>query len=92
MDKSFIGGSPHDGELSAIARAIIGLGRNLRMEVVAEGIERAEQLAFVAGEGCHYAQGYWFSRPRSATEMDRLLEVADFSGVGRAAQVPGDRP
>ncbi|WP_231492901.1 putative bifunctional diguanylate cyclase/phosphodiesterase [Zestomonas thermotolerans] len=92
VDKSFIGGSPHDGELSAIARAIIGLGRNLRMEVVAEGIERAEQLAFVAGEGCHYAQGYWFSRPRSATEMDRLLEAADFSGVGRAAQVPGDRP
>ncbi|HCF1525244.1 putative bifunctional diguanylate cyclase/phosphodiesterase [Pseudomonas aeruginosa] len=74
VDKSFIGGIPHDGELNTIARAIIGLGRSLGLEVAAEGIERAEQLAFVAAEDCHYAQGYWFRRPQAAAELQRLFD------------------
>ncbi|MCY1269853.1 diguanylate cyclase (GGDEF) domain protein [compost metagenome] len=77
VDKSFIDGTPHDAELSTIARAIIGLGRSLGLEVAAEGIEGAEQLAFVAAEGCHYAQGYWFSRPQAAAELQRLFDGED---------------
>lgn len=77
LDKSFIGGIPHDHKQSAISQAIIGLGRSLGLEVVAEGVENPAQLDFVITEGCHYAQGYWFSRPRSVVQMQGLLSGED---------------
>jgi diguanylate cyclase (GGDEF)-like protein/PAS domain S-box-containing protein len=83
LDKSFIGGIPYDNKQSAISQAIIGLGRSLGLEVVAEGIESPAQLDFVVSEGCHYAQGYWFSRPRPAAQMQRLFSGEDcFEGLG----------
>jgi diguanylate cyclase (GGDEF)-like protein/PAS domain S-box-containing protein len=83
LDKSFIGGIPYDNKQSAISQAIIGLGRSLGLEVVAEGIENQAQLDFVVSESCHYAQGYWFSRPRPAAQMQRLLSGEDcFEGLG----------
>ncbi|WP_449102601.1 putative bifunctional diguanylate cyclase/phosphodiesterase [Pseudomonas extremaustralis] len=83
LDKSFIGGIPHDNKKNAISQAIIGLGRSLGLEVVAEGIESLAQLDFVVSEGCHYAQGYWFSRPRPAAQMQRLFSGEDcFEGLG----------
>jgi diguanylate cyclase (GGDEF)-like protein/PAS domain S-box-containing protein len=83
LDKSFIGGIPYDNKQSAISQAIIGLGRSLGLEVVAEGIESQAQLDFVVSEGCHYAQGYWFSRPRPAAQLQRLLSGEDcFEGLG----------
>ena len=75
VDKSFIGGT--DAESRAISRAIIGLGRSLALEVVAEGVERAEQLDLLRQENCHLAQGYWFSRPRPAAELARLFRDED---------------
>ncbi|EXF93990.1 diguanylate cyclase [Pseudomonas fluorescens HK44] len=83
LDRSFIDGIPSDKKQSAISQAIIGLGRSLGLEVVAEGIESPAQLDFVVSEGCHYAQGYWFSRPRPAAQMQRLFSAEDcFEGVG----------
>ncbi|WP_288096732.1 EAL domain-containing protein [Pseudomonas sp.] len=83
LDKSFIGGIPYDNKQSSISQAIIGLGRSLGLEVVAEGIESPAQLDFVVSEGCHYAQGYWFSRPRPAAQMQRLFSGEDcFEGLG----------
>lgn len=83
VDKSFIGGIPYDNKQSAISQAIIGLGRSLGLEVVAEGIESPAQLNFLVSEGCHYAQGYWFSRPRPAAQMQRLFSGEDcFEGLG----------
>lgn len=83
LDKSFIGGIPYDNKQSSISQAIIGLGRSLGLEVVAEGIESPAQLDFVVSEGCHYAQGYWFSRPRPAAQMQRLFSGDDcFEGLG----------
>lgn len=73
LDKSFINGIPYENKQSAISQAIISLGRSLDLEVVAEGIESSAQLKFVVGEGCHYAQGYWFSRPQPAAQIHRLL-------------------
>lgn len=82
LDKSFIGGIPYDNKQSTISRAIIGLGRSLGLEVVAEGIESPTQLDFVVSEGCHYAQGYWFSRPRPAAQMQGLFNGEDcFEGL-----------
>ncbi|WP_462380273.1 putative bifunctional diguanylate cyclase/phosphodiesterase [Pseudomonas sp. Marseille-QA0892] len=73
VDKSFIRGTPDDAELSVISRAIIGLGRNLGLEVVAEGVESKEHLSFLNAEGCTLAQGYWFSRPRPAADLQPLF-------------------
>jgi diguanylate cyclase (GGDEF)-like protein/PAS domain S-box-containing protein len=77
VDKSFIDGTCGEGELRVISRAIIGLGHSLGMEVVAEGVESPEQLDFVLGEGCRYAQGYWFGRPKPAAELQRLFSQPD---------------
>ncbi|PAU56424.1 EAL domain-containing protein [Pseudomonas indica] len=77
VDKSFIGGAPHDPEMTAISRAIIGLGASLGLEVVAEGVETEAHLAFLAAEGCRYAQGYWFGRPKPPQELQRLFSGED---------------
>ncbi|MED5606539.1 EAL domain-containing protein [Pseudomonas sp. JH-2] len=63
VDRSFIGKVPGDPELSAICRAIVGLGRSLGLEVVAEGVEHPEHLEFLRKEGCRFAQGFLFSPP-----------------------------
>ncbi|WP_339906786.1 putative bifunctional diguanylate cyclase/phosphodiesterase [Pseudomonas guineae] len=76
VDRSFISGAPENAELTAISRAIIGLGQSLGLEVVAEGVERADHLDFLRAQGCHMAQGYWFSRPLSATELHHQFIAA----------------
>jgi EAL domain-containing protein (putative c-di-GMP-specific phosphodiesterase class I) len=82
VDKSFITSAPQDSESLAISRAIIGLGHSLGLAVVAEGVEKQAQLDFLNSEGCHYAQGYWFSRPRAPHGLQRLLSGEDcFDGL-----------
>lgn len=73
IDKSFISQAPDDERLKAISRAVIGLGKGLSMDVIAEGIETSEQMDFLSGEGCHLVQGYWFSRPQSAVDLKPWL-------------------
>ncbi|GMQ55445.1 hypothetical protein YSKK_33090 [Halopseudomonas aestusnigri] len=74
VDKSFITRAPDDERLKAISRAIIGLGRGLDMDVIAEGIETPEQMDFLHNEGCNFVQGFWFSRPQSALDIYPVLE------------------
>lgn len=93
VDKSFIAGTPADGEMSAISRAIIGLGHSLGLEVVAEGVENTRQLDFVFDEGCRYAQGYWFSRPQPAEELQQLFTRQEaFSGLNDLIDEPTQQP
>jgi diguanylate cyclase (GGDEF)-like protein len=63
IDRSFIWDAQKEGHGAAIVRMIVGLGKTLGMSVLAEGVETAAQLAFVREEGCHYYQGYLFSKP-----------------------------
>lgn len=76
IDRSFIQDIPHDSNDTAITRAVIALGRSLQLKVIAEGIESAEQAAFLQAEGCEVGQGYYFSRPLPAQELLRLLKTA----------------
>ena len=62
---------------AAIVRAIITLGHALGLKVVAEGVETRAHHEFLRRHGCDELQGYYFSRPVPATEMEALLRNAD---------------
>ena len=69
IDKSFTGDLLDDEDDRNIVRVIIQLGRNLNMDVIAEGVESAEQEAYLQDEGCDEVQGYFYSRPLSAPDL-----------------------
>jgi EAL domain-containing protein (putative c-di-GMP-specific phosphodiesterase class I) len=70
IDRSFIAGLAERDDCGAIVSAITGLGRSLDVLTTAEGVETCEQLALVRAAGCSQAQGYLFSRPLPAAEID----------------------
>jgi diguanylate cyclase (GGDEF)-like protein/PAS domain S-box-containing protein len=61
IDRSFVIGLPHEENDCAIARAIVTMAQQLRQEIVAEGVETPEQMAFLRALGCDQLQGYLFS-------------------------------
>ncbi|QTE28263.1 EAL domain-containing protein [Pengzhenrongella sicca] len=74
VDKSFVDGlGVDDLDAGALVSAIITLGHSLRLEVVAEGIERVDQRDELAAMGCGLGQGYLYSRPVTADRMSDLL-------------------
>ena len=76
IDRSFVREIGEKPEASAIIRAIIGLGRSLNMTTLVEGIETEVQRSAVQAEGAHEMQGFLFSSPRPAREIDALLRIA----------------
>lgn len=73
IDRSFVGGLGQDPEDTAIVRAIIGLAGALDLEVVAEGVETAEQMSRSQDLGCELGQGYYFAKPLPSVEVGELL-------------------
>ena len=73
IDQSFIRDALGEQHGAVIARTILALGKALQLEVLAEGVETAAHLAFVADAGCHAYQGYLFSRPLPDAELDAFL-------------------
>src|SRR6202171_319832 len=73
IDRSFISGMGDDGEGMEIARTILPMANNLRLDVVAEGVETIQQVALLKKLRCKYGQGYYFSQPLSAEGTAALL-------------------
>jgi EAL domain-containing protein (putative c-di-GMP-specific phosphodiesterase class I) len=74
IDQSFVADLEHHPSSHAIICAVIELAHILGMQVVAEGVETAEQHRRLEGLGCDYCQGFYFARPMSADDLDTLME------------------
>ncbi len=73
IDRSFVSGVGANGEGSEILQTIISLAKNLRMRVVAEGIETEAQLRVLQNLGCDLGQGYLMAKPKGRDETEKLL-------------------
>ncbi|MDD3198398.1 MAG: EAL domain-containing protein, partial [Eubacteriales bacterium] len=73
IDRQFISNLPDDIKDSAIVNLIISLAGKLGIEIVAEGVESAEQNEFLRSIGCNYVQGFYHYQPMSASDLDSIL-------------------
>lgn len=74
LDGEFFRGDDDDGRGQIVVKEAIQLARNLNMRVVAEGIEKKEQVDFLAGQGCDMIQGFYFAKPMPVAEFEEKVE------------------
>jgi diguanylate cyclase (GGDEF)-like protein/PAS domain S-box-containing protein len=75
IDPSFVAGLGHDDTLTLLTRTVVQVGRDLGLQVVAEGIEQPRQLAALREMGCGYGQGFLVARPMGAPGVEALLRT-----------------
>ncbi len=73
IDQSFVRDLPDDEEDIGITRAVIALAKSLNLKIIAEGVETVEQRNFLVDNGCKDIQGYYYSKPIPADEMEVIL-------------------
>ena len=73
IDRSFVSDITRDASDAAIVASIIALAHNLKLDVIAEGVETVEQLDYLRRHGCDQMQGYYFSKPLAAADFEQLL-------------------
>jgi EAL domain-containing protein (putative c-di-GMP-specific phosphodiesterase class I) len=70
IDQSFVKDLPDDEDDAAISRAVIALAKSLNLEIIAEGVENQKQQDFLIKNGCNNIQGFLYSEPISAQELE----------------------
>ena len=73
IDRSFIKDYPQQSS-GTIAAAISDLAHNLKMDLVAEGVETTEQIQYLASHGCYIIQGYYYSKPLTTNDYEEVLK------------------
>jgi diguanylate cyclase (GGDEF)-like protein/PAS domain S-box-containing protein len=76
IDRSFVRDVPDDADGTAIIQTIVVMAHNLKLQVVAEGVETEQQAGFLRANGCDAVQGYLYSRALPADEFARLLDAS----------------
>lgn len=76
IDASFIRDINRNKESQAIVKAILSIAQTLNLNVIAEGIETADQLSYLKQDGCNQGQGYLFSKPLSSQDFEKYVKVA----------------
>ncbi|MEA1919852.1 MAG: EAL domain-containing protein, partial [Campylobacterota bacterium] len=74
VDQSFVQDLPQDEEDVGITKAVIALANSLNLKVIAEGVEMKEQKEFLLKNSCNHIQGYYYSKPLPADEMEKILQ------------------
>ncbi|HEX3825190.1 MAG TPA: EAL domain-containing protein [Mycobacteriales bacterium] len=94
VDRAFVDGLGTDAHDTALVAAVLAMAEALALDVTAEGVETAEQLAHLNRLGCQRAQGYYLAPPMPAASVDRLLRGGAGSAVAVAARSSpvGDAP
>lgn len=77
IDRSFVMHLPADPTDATVARTVIGMAQGLGLQVVAEGVETAEQRDFLLGEGCDLLQGYLVAPPMPVAQLEQVLAAMD---------------
>ncbi|MEI8341517.1 MAG: EAL domain-containing protein, partial [Verrucomicrobiota bacterium] len=77
IDRSFVTELPSHADSAILTKAIISMAQQLRMSVVAEGVETPEQLEFLRQAGCDIAQGYLFSRPVPSDRFEQTIRMIE---------------
>jgi diguanylate cyclase (GGDEF)-like protein len=83
IDKSFVDGVSRRSKEQELAQSIIELGQTLKLEIVAEGVEQAEQLGWLQSRHCDMGQGFYFSEAIAPDDLTRLLRERSLGGGGR---------
>jgi EAL domain-containing protein (putative c-di-GMP-specific phosphodiesterase class I) len=78
IDRSFVQDITTDSDDAEIVNAVITMAHRLGLKVIAEGVESQAQLAHLREQQCDFAQGFLFSRPLPAAELERTLREWDF--------------
>jgi diguanylate cyclase (GGDEF)-like protein/PAS domain S-box-containing protein len=76
LDRAFAAGIGQNTKDEAVIQTLLALGRGLKLDVVVEGIEHAEQLAWLRRQDCPFAQGYLLSKPCSVLEIEKLIAAS----------------
>lgn len=87
IDRSFVGEIGSDRRSEAIVRAVVRLGRSLGHEVIADGVESAQQLELLRRLGCAFGQGPYFGRPLPAATLEPVLRAGRIAAP-RGATAP----
>jgi diguanylate cyclase (GGDEF)-like protein/PAS domain S-box-containing protein len=77
IDRSFVLDITSDADDAMIVNSVIALAHSMKLSVIAEGVETAQQLDFLSDHGCDQMQGYYFSKPVPAEQIARLLQAAE---------------
>jgi diguanylate cyclase (GGDEF)-like protein len=85
IDKSFVQNLQQGQGSIEIIRAVVGLGKALGMDVLAEGVETLQQLSILKGEGCDELQGYLFSKPRQVSDVPGIIAEFALDATAEAA-------
>ncbi len=88
IDQSFVHDITTDADDATIVSAVIGMGRNLNLRVIAEGVETSEQLEFLRVHLCDEGQGFLFSHPLPAEDLALLLDTGTEKVKPKAIEVP----